>query len=148
MTMIPRLIKILTAVLCIAGFTVLVMAAGCQDYLVPCYVDERVGEYTDANMTSLFPITTIADAKRLGKELNFVAKERREALLEQVKKDSRLRAFLANNIADNLIPANALRETLFAPTGVFGALTGLLGLGAGAMFIKRPGDLPPDQVEA
>lgn len=139
--------KTLTAVLCIAVFTLLMGACAMQDYLVPCYVDERIGEYTDANMMTLAPYTTIADAKRLGKEMNFVSVEKREALLEQVKKNSRLHAFLADALSANLIDANALRETLFAPTGVFGALTGLLGLGAGALFIKRPGDLRKEDVE-
>ena len=143
-----KTLRTLSAALCLAAFAVLMGACAMQDYIIPCVIDERVGEYTDANMTDLNPFfTTIADAKRLGKELNFVSVEKREAMLEQVKKDSRLKAFLANSVADNLIPAEALRETMFAPTGVFGALTGLLGLGAGAMFIKRPGDLRKEDVE-
>ncbi len=139
--------KTLSVVLCITGFVILMGACALQDYVVPCYVNERVGEYTGTNMTSLAPYTTIADAKRLGKEMNYVSVEKREALLEEVKKNSRLHAFLADALSVNLIDANALRETLFAPTGVFGALTGLLGLGAGAMFIRRPGDLRPEDVE-
>jgi len=142
-----KTLRTLTAAVCLAAFIALMGACAMQDYLVPCYVDERVGEYTDANMTSLMPFTTIADAKRLGKELNFVGVEKREVLLGEIKKDSRLKAFLADSVADNLIPAEALRETLFSPTGVFGALTGLMGLGAGAMFIRRPGDLRPEDVE-
>lgn len=141
------MLKTLIAVSCIIGFIILMGACAMQDYLVPCYVDERIGDYTDANMTSLAPYTTIADAKRLGKELNFIGIERREALLGAVKKDDRLKAFLSNSVADNLIPAEALRETLFAPNGVFGAMTGLLGLGAGWMFLKRPGDLRKEDVE-
>jgi hypothetical protein len=142
-----KTLKTLSAILCLATFAVLMGAAGCQDYIVPCYVDERIGEYTDANMTSLTPYTTIADAKRLGKEMNYVSVEKREALLQEVKKNNRLHAFLADALSANLIDANALRETLFSPTGVFGALTGLLGLGAGALFIKRPGDLRKEDVE-
>ena len=142
-----KILRTLIAAICLAAFIVLMVGCAMQDYLVPCYVDERVGEYTDANMTSLLPFTTIADAKRLGKELNFVGVEKREVLLGEIKKDSRLKAFLADSVADNLIPAEALRETLFSPTGVFGALTGLMGLGAGAMFIKRPGDLRKEDVE-
>ena len=142
-----KTLRTLTTAVCIVVFVALMVGCAMQDYLVPCYIDERVGEYTDANMTSLLPFTTIADAKRLGEELNFVGVEKREALLQEVKKDSRLRAFLADSVANNLIPAEALRETLFSPTGVFGALTGLMGLGAGAMFIRRPGDLRPEDVE-
>jgi hypothetical protein len=142
-----KIFRILTAAICLVLFVALMVGCAMQDYLVPCYVDERVGEYTDANMTSLLPFTTIADAKRLGKELNFVGVEKREAFLEAVKKDSRLKAFLANSVSDNLIPAEALRETLFGPTGVFGAATGMLGLGAGWMFLKRPGDLRKEDVE-
>ena len=118
-----------------------------QDYFVPCYIDERVGEYTGAKMTSLLPVTTIADAIRLGEEMNFVATEKREVWLQRIEKDHRTHTFLANSIAFNLINARELQETVFAPTGVFGALTGLMGLGAGAMFIKRPGDLRKEDVE-
>ncbi len=143
-----KTLRTLTAAICLAAFIALMVGCAMQDYLVPCYIDERVGEYTDANMTSLNPLyTTIGDAKRLGAELDFVGVEKREALLGAIKKDSRLRAFLADSIVSNLIPAEALRETLFNPTGVFGALTGLMGLGAGAMFIKRPGDLRKEDVE-
>ena len=138
--------KTLLAVLCLVAFAALMGACAMQDYLVPCYVDERVGEYTGAALTNGL-YTTIADAKRLGKEMNYVSVEKREALLEEVKKNSRLHSFLADALSDNLIDANAFRETLFAPTGVFGALTGLLGLGAGAVFIKRPGDLRKEDVE-
>jgi hypothetical protein len=142
-----KMLKILSAVLCLATLTVLMAACAVQDSITPCYIDERVGEYTNADMTSLVPYTTIADAKRLGREMNFVSAEKREALLQEVKKNSRLHAFLADALSDNLIDANSLRETLFAPTGVYGALTGLLGLGAGALFIKRPGDLRKEDVE-
>jgi hypothetical protein len=139
--------KTIITVLCLAAFAILMGACAVQDYLVPCYIDERVGEYTDANMTSLLPITTIADAKRLIEELNFVAVEKREAWLQRIEKDHRTHTFLANSTAFNLINAQEMQETLFAPTGVFGALTGLLGLGAGAVFIKRPGDLRKEDVE-
>ena len=143
-----KLFRTLTAAICLILFVGLMVGCAMQDYLVPCYINERVGEYTDANMTSLMPFTTIADGKRLGKEMNFVSVEKREAWLREIEKDSRLHTFLADSVKGQLIMAEALRETLFSPTGVFGALTGLMGLGAGAMFIKRPGDLPPDQVEA
>lgn len=139
--------KTLSAIVCLTLFTIIMGACALQDSVTPCFIDERVGEYTGAGMTTLVPYTTIADAKRLGKEMNFVSVEKREALLEEVKKNSRLHAFLADALSSNLIDANSLRETLFGPTGVASALTGLLGLSAGAMFIKRPGDLRKEDVE-
>ena len=142
-----KYVRTITAIVCLIAFAALMVVAGCQDSITPCYVDERVGEYTGANMTSLLPYTTIADAKRLGREMNYMSVEKREALLEAVKKNSRLHAFLTNALSDNLIDANSLRETLFGPTGVASALAGMLGLGAGAMFIKRPGDLRKEDVE-
>ena len=142
-----KTLRTLTAAICLILFVALMVGCAFQDYLVPCYIDERVGEYTDANMTSLLPITTIADAKRLIEELNFVAIEKREVWLQRIEKDHRTHTFLANSTAFNLINAQEFQETLFAPTGVFGALTGLMGLGAGAMFIKRPGDLRKEDVE-
>jgi hypothetical protein len=54
---------------------------------------------------------------------------------------------LANSVSDNLIPAEALRETLFGTNGVVSAAMGMLGLGAGWMFLKRPGDLRKEDVE-
>lgn len=117
-----------------------------QDYITPCFIDQRVGEYTNAPLTN-GPYTSIADAKRLGKEMNYVSVEKREALLHEVKKNNRLHAFLADALSANLIDANALRETWFGPTGVVSAMTGMLGLGAGWMFLKRPGDLRKEDVE-
>lgn len=144
----PRLIKTLTAVLCIAGFTALMGACAIQDHLVPNYIDKRMGERTGAKMTSLNPFyTTLADAKRLGRELNFVSIEKREALLQEIEKGGRFDAFLAKGHELYMIDANALRETWFGANGVVSAAMGMLGLGAGWMFLKRPGDLPPDQVE-
>lgn len=142
-----RLIKTLTAVLCIAGFTALMGACAMQDHLVPNYIDERIGERTGTKMTSLVPYTTVADAKRLGRELNFVRVEKREALLQEIEKGDRYDSFLAESHRLYLIDGNALRETLFGPTGVVSALAGLIGLSAGTFLLKRPGDLPPDQVE-
>ena len=140
------MLKTLTAILCLAAFVALMGACAVQDYLVPCYIDERVGEYTGAPLTNGL-YTTIADAKRLGKEMNYVSVEKREALLQEVEKNSRLHAFMVDILSDNLIDANVLRETVFGPTGIVSAMTGLLGLGAGAMFIKRPGDRRKEEVE-
>lgn len=142
-----KIFRTLVAAICLAIFVALMVGCAMQDYLVPCYIDDRVGEYTDANMTSLLPFTTIADAKRLGREMNYVSVEKQGAWLQEIEKDSRLHTFLADSVKGQLIMAEALRETLFSPTGVFGALTGLMGLGAGAMFIKRPGDLRKEDVE-
>jgi len=138
--------RTILTVLCAVGFVGLMVGCAFQDYLTPCFVDERVAEYTGAELTN-GPFTSIADAKRLGREMNFISVEKREAWLQEIEKNSRLHAFLADSIAVNLIPAQELQKTLFSPTGVFGAMTGLMGLGAGAVFFKRPGDLRPEDVE-
>ena len=142
-----KIFRTLTAAICIILFVALMVGCAMQDYLVPCYIDERVGEYTGAEMTSLLPVTTIADAIRLGEELNFVATEKREAWLQRIEKDSRLHTFLAEGHKLHLIDANALRETVFGPTGVVSAFAGLIGLGAGTFLLKRPGDLRKEDVE-
>lgn len=142
------MLKTLTAVLCLAAFVVLMGACAIQDYLVPNYIDKRMGERTGAEMIGgPMPYTTIADAQRLGRELNFVSVEQREALLQEIEKSGRFDTFLAKGHELYMIDANALRETLFGSNGVFGGLMGLMGLGAGAVFIRRPGDLRPDEVE-
>lgn len=141
-----KITRTILTVLCAIGFIFLIASCAMQDYLTPCFIDERVAEYTGAELTNgLF--TSIADAKRLGREMNFVSVEKREVLLQEIEKGGRLHAFLTDSIAVNLIPAQELQKTLFSPTGVFGAMTGLMGLGAGAMFIRRPGDLRPEDVE-
>ena len=141
-----KTVRIMIALFCITGFTLLMGACALQDYITPCHIDGRTAEYTDSILTD-GPFTSIADAKRLGRELNFVHVENREAWIKAMEKDGRLHSFLVDSISENLIDARALQETLFAPDGAFGALTGLLGLGAGAMFIKRPGDLRKEDVE-
>lgn len=142
-----KMLRTLTTVVCLVVFIALMVGCVMQDYLSPMYIDKRIGECTGAKMTSLLPFTTIADGKRLGRELNFISVEKREAWLQAIEKDGRLQAFLSDSIAVNLISAQELQKTLFSPTGVFGAMTGLMGLGAGAMFIRRPGDLRPEDVE-
>ncbi len=143
-----KFFRTLIAVLCLAGFTLLMGACAMQDYLVPNYIDGRVGAYTESGRTSLLPYTTIADAKRLGREMNYVSVEKREDLLQEIEKDSRFHTFLAEGHKLYLIDANSLRETLFGPTGAVSALAGLLGLGAGTFLLKRPGDLRREEVEA
>lgn len=142
-----KTLRTLTAVICLATFLALMGACAFQDHLVPNYIDERIGERTGAEMTSLVPWTTVADAKRLGRELNFVSVEKREALLQEIEKGDRYDSFLAESHRLYLIDGNALRETLFGPTGVVSALTGLIGLSAGTFLLKRPGDLRKEDVE-
>ena len=141
-----KTIRVSIAVLCSVLFALLIASCAVQDYLTPCWIDDRTAVYTEAELTN-GPFTSIADAKRLGRELNFVHIEKREALLSEIEKDSRLHGFLVGAMQDNLIDARALQETLFSPTGAFGALIGLMGLGTGAMFIRRPGDIRPEDVE-
>ncbi len=139
--------KTLSAILCLILFAALMGACAMQDHLVPNYIDKRMGERTGAKMTSLMPYTTIADAQRLGRELNFVSVEKRKALLQEIEKGSRFDAFLAKGHELYMIDANALRETLFGANGVVSTAMGMLGLGAGWMFLKRPGDLRKEDVE-
>ncbi len=142
-----KTLRTLTAAICLTLFVALMVGCAMQDYLVPCYIDKQVGEYADAEMTSLLPFTTIADAKRLGREMNYVSVEKREALLQEIEKDGRRHANLTEGHQLNLIDANALRKTLFSPTGAVSALAGLVGLGAGTFLLKRPGDLRKEDVE-
>ncbi len=143
-----KTLRTLTAAICLVAFIALMIGCAFQDHFVPNYIDERMGERTGAPMTSLNPFyTTLADAKRLGRELNFVSIEKREALLQEIEKGSRLDAFLAEGHEVYMLDANALRETLFGPTGVVSALTGLIGLSAGWGLLKRPGDLRKEDVE-
>ena len=143
-----KTLRTLTAAVCLILFVALMVGCAMQDHLVPNYIDERIGERTGAEMTSLNPFyTTLADAKRLGRELNFVSVEKREALLQEIEKGSRLDAFLAEGHEVYMLDANALRKTLFGPAGAVSALMGLVGLGAGTFLLKRPGDLRKEDVE-
>jgi len=142
-----KILKTLSAILCLIAFAVLMGACAMQDYLVPCFIDGRVGEFAESEMTSIMPYTTLADADRLDREMERTQAEWTMYFTQMLEERNLKHQFLAQGLQLNKIPAEALRETLFAPTGVFGALTGLLGLGAGAMFIKRPGDLRKEDVE-
>jgi hypothetical protein len=143
-----KIFRTLTAAICLTLFIALMAGCAFQDHFIPNYIDKRVGERTGAEMTSLNPFyTTLADAKRLGRELNFVSVEKREALLQEIEKGGRLDTFLAEGHAVYMLDANTLRKTLFGPTGVVSAFAGLIGLGAGTFLLKRPGDLRKEDVE-
>jgi len=143
-----KTLRTLSAALCLILFVALMVGCAMQDYLIPNYIDKRIGDRTGAEMVGgPMPYTTIADAQRLGRELNFVSVEKREALLQEIERGSRLDAFLAEGHELHMIDANALRETVFGPTGVVSALTGLIGLSAGWGLLKRPGDLRKEDVE-
>ncbi len=142
-----KTLRTLTAAICLTLFVALVVVAGCQDYVMPCYVDERVGKYTGEEMTSLMPYTTVADSDRLELEMEYV-QEGWILYFEQMLEERELEYdFLTTGLQRNRDDARELQAVLFAPDGAFGAMTGLLGLGAGWMFLKRPGDLRKEDVE-
>jgi hypothetical protein len=124
--------------------TLLIVFIGCasmQDAVVPCYVDPAVGEYTGEPMTSFLPYTTLWDAKRLKRHMDYAYQVNQEMFLRSRKDDRMLYGFIDDSIAIGMADAMQLKEAVFSPSSPIGALLPtLLGGTLGAVLISKPGD--------
>lgn len=115
--------------------------SGFQDALTPCYIDESVGEYTEEEMTSFLPYTTLFDAKRLKRCMDWMHLTKQEAFQRLQEDDVMLYTFLNDGMVLGMQDAEQFKHTVFDPTGPIGLMmTTLLGGTLGATLISKPGD--------
>jgi len=134
-------IKVLAVGLIIVVLVGFLGCAGFQDALTPCYIDQEIGEYTESNMTSFVPFTSLFDAKRLKRRMNFIHQMNQEEISRLGVDDGMLYVFLNDSVTLGMGDASQLQETIFSPSGPIGLLvtTSLGGL-LGATLISKPSD--------
>ena len=123
---------------------ILITVLGCSawmDGLTPAYIDPVAIEYADANSTVFTPYTSLWDARRIKRELDFKHATNQQALFRTIEDDKTRYAFLNEAMQINISSAEELRDTLFSPTGPVSLLFAAVpGLALGAYLIPRPTD--------
>ncbi len=124
-------------ILMVLGLAVMFGCSAMQDVFTPTYVSEDAAEWAGAPTKMLMPYTTLLDAKRVGRAIDY-------RLLSH-----RIEGGYYKNITNlSILAGEEIKTTLFSPEGPVGLLLPTLFGGAlGAMLIKRPGDKSQKEVE-
>ncbi len=143
-----RIGKGLILTICIVGLLALFGCSMVQDIATPCHIDKIAFDYGKVEPTSYLPWTTVYDAKRVLKHINYIHQQL-QLTYERMKVDDNLRhAFLTGTLELNIADAVQFQQKVFNPAGPIGlGLTTLFGGTIGALFIKRPGDKSPKELE-
>lgn len=120
-------------------FLVVFIGVGCvQDAVVPCEIDPSAIDYTGEQPTIYMPWTTIHDAHRIQRKMEYIHLTKQETAKRLSEDDNMFFDYINNNMTINLENANQIKDAVFDPTGplalVFPALAGL-GLGR---YLKSP----------
>jgi hypothetical protein len=113
-----------------------------MDGLTPAYIDPVAIEYAETTPTVL-PIpgyTSLWDAKRIQRELNFQHFIRQTEIARTLEDDTTRYKHLNRAIQINIESSEELRDTLFSSTGPVSILAAGLGIGIGGYLIQRPTD--------
>ena len=126
-----------------AGFLVLFlivfMGTSCiQDAIIPCEIDEKALEYTGEKPAQYVPCTTIHDASRVQRAMEYVHLTKQEAAKRLSEDDVMFFDYIDSAMTINFENAQQVKAAVFDPTGplalMFPALAGL-GLGR---YLKSP----------
>lgn len=128
--------KVLTTIM-VMLLAVLFGCSAIQDILTPTYIDEEAAEWAGMPTKLLMPYTTLFDAKRIDKAIDF------KLTIEKI------RGGYYKSITNlSILAGEEFKTTMFSPEGPIGLLLPtLLGGTLGAMLIKRPGDKSKKEVE-
>jgi hypothetical protein len=131
-------------ILVVLSTVVLVTVMGCSAWMegiTPAYIDPVAIEYAEAKPTVFTPYTSLWDARRIKRELDFKHAGNQQALFRTIEDDKTRYAFLNEAMQINISSAEELRDTLFSPTGPLSILFAAVpALGLGAYLIPRPSD--------
>ena len=125
--------KILTAFMVVI-LAVMFCCSACQDLLIPTYVDEDAAEWAGIPTTLLMPYTTLFDAKRLGRAIDF------KLTIE------RIRGGYYKSITNlSILAGEEIKATVFSPEGPVGLILptlfgGTIGTLLGSAYRQRPKD--------
>ena len=132
--------KILTVV----SAVVLVTVLGCSawmDGLTPTYVDPTAIEISGVEPTIFTPYTSLWDAKRIRRALNYQFFLRKISAIREIEDIDTRQKHLDDTMQMYIESAEELRDTLFSPTGPLSILFAAVpALGLGAYLIPRPAD--------
>ena len=134
-----KLQKLFTLVLAAALVTVLGCAAWMEG-VTPAHIDAAAIEYADTEPTSYLPYTSLWDARRIKRALDFMHLSEQTRIARDLEDDKMRYRYLDNAMQENIASAEELRNTLFSSTGPVSMLSAALGLGLGAYLIPRPSD--------
>lgn len=120
-------------------FIVVLLGASCiQDAVVPCEIDKKVLEYTGEKSTMYAPWTTIHDARRVQRAMEYVHLTKQEAAKRLSEDDNMFYDYINNAMTVNFENAQQIKDIVFDPTGPLAALLiGLPCLGLGR-YLKSP----------
>lgn len=123
--------------------SILVTVIGCSawmDGITPAYIEPDVIDYAKVEPKVFTPYTSLWDAKRIVKGLDY-QHYMNQAELNRLIEDDNMKHKHLNGIQQGYNnSAEELRNTLFSPTGPVSMLSAALGLGLGAFLIPRPSD--------
>ena len=123
-------LKSLIVGVCILALVVMFGCSSFQEAITPTYVDKSAAAWADVPTTLLTPYTTLFDAKRVGRAIDF------KLTIERIKG-----GYYKNVTNLSILAGEELKTTLFSPQGPVGlALPMLFGGTLGALLIPRPGD--------
>ncbi len=128
--------------LAVVMILILLGCSSAQDAITPCWIPERMGEYTGEPMKLFMPYTTIADAKRLAEFMAYESETRQIDFMRLSEDDIRYVDMMQKIQRGHLRRAAELKQELFSPTGTGSILLGMLPAGIlGSVLIRRPGDV-------
>jgi len=118
------------------------ISAGCiQEGLVPCHIDEGIGEYNDDDMHVYTPWTSIWDAKKQKRLMAYNHQLKQEGFKRLAEDDNYLYSYLDTDLAINIASAVELKEQFFSPESPIALL--LMGAPAfmlGWLGMSKPSD--------
>jgi len=120
--------------ICVLSLTIMLGCSSFQDAVTPCYIPPEALNYADTNPTTFLPFTTLFDAKRVDKKIDYIHTLNQTTDKIEYEFLKRLNAF-------HISGAEQFQETIFSPSGPIGLLfpTGL-GLTLGSLLISKPND--------
>ncbi len=123
-------LKSLIVGICILALVVMFGCSSFQDVITPTYISEDAAAWVDTPTKLLMPYTTLFDAKRINRAIDF------KLTIERIKG-----GYYKSITNLSIMAGEELKTTLFSPQGPVGlALPMLFGGTLGALLIPRPGD--------
>lgn len=143
--------KITTAagVVSVLFFLALVGCLTLSESLTPAEIDRQaidyavtagVAEPTDLGWW-LYP--NLHTARKVANYVDYAYTTNQLGFQHQIESDESQYGFLRDRVARNIRTAEVTHESWFAPDGYLSMLLGAFGFSAGALLIRRPGDVKP-----
>ncbi len=141
--------KKIKATMVIMSSLTLIILLGCaavMDLATPCFIEPDAAVYADENITSFLPFTTLWDAEKVDKKMDYAHQIKQLDYARLMEDDVLKYGFLKNAGTVNMQSAAEFQKVMFTPEGPIGLLIPMLSGGTlGALLIKRPGDKKADE---